>query len=308
MASIGHMGQNVGQKILWGKELEPLLATELFNRVYPHIQTAVYAPSRKNQGIFITLWFCAAGSNQFPYTKGKKYTAKDVALQRKIFDGSRTMTPEVKETFHPFDMEGLSGFLSENLIDSEIRDVLLSCGIPPTERDNKKCLSRALAMQFKSFVDSDTDEADDIVSLEYQKLLAEPSATEESNEPPSVFYPGDNVYLKSRHRPTYSVNVYEKFQHTWEFDNTGTLTWRGRRLYFSNHKDVRPRTQNGEVYLDLPDVPPGKGVKITVGMTAHGFEGRTECDWIMIDSEGNNCFPRSGIFTFVVNAKFQYDR
>ena len=69
-----------------------MLVKTYFERLYPHIRTAVYYPSRKNSGIFVTLCFCAAGSNHFPFTKGKRYTSEDVPLQRKIYDGTRTMT------------------------------------------------------------------------------------------------------------------------------------------------------------------------------------------------------------------------
>ena len=48
-----------------------MLVKTYFERLYPHIQTAVYYPNRKNSGIFVTLCFCAAGSNHFQFTKGK---------------------------------------------------------------------------------------------------------------------------------------------------------------------------------------------------------------------------------------------
>lgn len=150
-----------------------------------------------------------------------------------------------------------------------------------------------------------TDEADDIVAMEYQKLLAEPQ--EKANEvyhPASVLYPGDQIYFKSQYRPTYQVNIYEVFQHTWEFENAGTQVWRGRRLFFSNHDTARPRTETN--YIDIPDTPPHMGVKITVSMDARGFEGKTECKWIMVDSDNNDCFPNSSTFTFVVSTKYDY--
>lgn len=284
-----------------------MLVKTYFERLYPHIRTEVYYPSRKNSGIFVTLCFCAAGSNHFPFKKGKRYTSEDVPLQRKLYDGTRTMTVDIKSSFHPFNEDGLAAFYKENIETAKMRDVMIAFGIPPTSEMNEDCLCRALAIQFRAFIESDTDEADDIAAMEYQKLLAEPKEeTAETYHPASVLYPGDQIYFKSKFRPTYQVNIYEKFQHTWEFENTGTQVWRGRRLYFLNHNAVRPRADVN--YIDIPDTPPHKGVKITVSMDARGFEGKSECKWIMVDSDDNDCFPNSNTFTFLVSAKFEYQK
>lgn len=217
------------------------------------------------------------------------------------------MTADIKSSFHPFNKDGLSAFYNENIEDSKIRDVMLAFGIPPITEDKKDCLCRALAIQFKAFVESNTEEADDIVVMEYQKLLTEPQDKEvEAYHPASVLYPGDQVYLKSQFRPTYQVNIYDKFNHTWEFENAGTQVWRGRKLFFSNHDAVRPRASAN--YIDIPDTPPHKGVKITVDMDARGFEGKSECKWIMVDCDDNDCFPNSNTFTFVVSTKFEYQK
>lgn len=284
-----------------------MLVKTYFERLYPHIRTEVYYPSRKNSGIFVTLCFCAAGSNHFPFTKGKRYTSEDVPLQRKLYDGTRTMTVDIKASFHRFNEDGLAAFYKENIETKKMRDVMVAFGIPPTSEVNEDSLCRALAIQFRAFVESDTDEADDIVAMEYEKFLAEPKGeTAEAYHPASVLYQGDQVYLKSKFRPTYQVNIYEVFLHTWEFENVGTQVWRGRRLYLSNHALIRPRTDTN--YIDIPDTPPHKGVKITVSMDARGFEGKTECKWIMVDKDNNDCFPNSNTFTFLVSAKFEYQK
>lgn len=169
-----------------------MLIKTYFERIYPHIRSSTFHPNRKNSGIFVTLCFRAAGSNHFPFTKGKRYTSGDVPLQRKLYDGSRTMTPEIKASFHPFDVDGLTSFYKENIESGKLRDVMLAFGIPPTTTVNEDCLYRALAIQLRSFVESNTDEADDIAAMEYQKLLEEPHEKEiESFHPASAFYPGD---------------------------------------------------------------------------------------------------------------------
>lgn len=282
-----------------------VLIKTYFEHVYPHVRSELYYPSRKNSGIFVTLCFCAAGSSHFPFTKRKRYTSEDVPLQRKLYDGSRKMTPEIKASFNPFDVDGLARFYEENIEDGEAKKVMLAFGIPPTTEIRKACLCRALAIQLRTFVDSDTDEADDIVLMEYQRLLSEPQEEQiEAYSSPSVLYPGDKIYLKSQYQPTYQVNIYEKFQHTWMFENVGTQVWRGRKLYFFNYNTVHPRAE--QIYIDIPETPPHKGVKITASMDARGFEGKSKCRWIMVDSENNDCFPNSDTFTFVVSTKFDY--
>ena len=105
--------------------------------------------------------------------------------------------------------------------------MMLAFGISPTMEENKDCLCRALSIQFRMFVGSNSDEVDDIVAIEYQKLLAEPKDEEtKSHQPAGILYPGDRICFKSKNRPTYQVNIYEKFQHTWEFENAGTQVWR----------------------------------------------------------------------------------
>lgn len=280
-----------------------MTVSEYFKRIYPHIKSGIFYPSRKNTGIFVTLCFQAAGSNYFTIVKGKRYSSADVPLQRKIFDGTRTMSHEVKSSFGNFDIAGLTGFFESSIDDGKIKDVMMAFGVPASAEIKERALCEALALQMKAFMDSQSDDAEDIVLLEYQRLA---SVAENANavQTTSVLYPGDSVYMNSSWRPTYSVSCNEKFQHTWDFCNTGTQTWRGRKLFFSNHKTVRPRAENN--YIDIPDVQPGKGIKITASMDARGFEGKTECLWIMVDSEGNNCFPNSSAFTFIVDVTFRF--
>lgn len=283
-----------------------MLVKEYFKRVYPHIKAEAYYPSRANNGIFVTLVFCVAGSNHFVYTKGKRYTSEDVPLQRKLYDGSRTMTSDMRASFSPFNVNELAEFYEKNMDDAELDKAMLEFGIPPTMDKNKGCFCRALSLQFKAFVDSDSEEAVDDVMIWYKNLMSESQSEEESYQSVSTLYPGDQVYNKRQHLPTYNVNVYDEFQHTWEFENIGSQTWRGRRLYFENHGEVRPRAKNN--YVDIPDTPPQKSVKISVDIDARGFEGRTECKWSMLDQDGNDCFPNSSMFSFVVVVKFNFDK
>ena len=281
-----------------------MTVSEYFKRIYPHIKSGIFYPSKKNTGIFVTLCFQAAGSNYFSFTKGKRYTSADVPLQRKIYDGTRTMSYEVKSSFGHFDVSVLTSFFESSIDDGKTKDVMLAFGVPVSATAVEKALCKALALQMKTLVEAHTDDTENIVLLEYQRLVAEPTEVTTPSEVTRVLYPGDSVYMESAWRPVYSVACNEKFQHTWSFQNSGTQTWRGRKLFFSNHDKVRPRAETN--YIDIPDVLPGKGIKITASMDARGFEGKTECLWIMVDSEGNNCFPNSSFFTIITDVTFRF--
>ena len=282
-----------------------MLAKTYFERIYPHTRSEIYYPSRKNHGLFISFCLMSAGSNYFPIHKGKRYTSNDVASPRKIYDGSRPITRAVKESFNPFDVNGLANFYKESIQQEKIHEVALSFGITADTEINAGCFCSALAIQFHLFIKSSHDEADDIVSAEYQKLLAEPTAAaSELYQPSAVLYPGDQLRLKSNYRPTYHVNLYEKFEHIWEITNIGTQTWQGRKLYLSNQADIRPRATAQSI--EIPLTPPHKSVKIAASMDTRGFEGKCECHWIMIDEQGHDCFPNSASFKFIIEARFEY--
>ncbi len=284
-----------------------MLLKTYFERIYDHTLPEVYYPSRRNAGILVLRCLAAAGSKRFTFKKGKEYTSGDVPSERKYFDGSRTMTQEIKDSFHNFDVGAVAEVLLELIDKNQIREVMLAFGIPPSLEENRDYLCQALALQLKGFITSQTEEADDIVLLEYQRLLSEPHTTDEPVQSVvATLYPDDQVYYKSKYRPTYDVDIYQMFQHTWEFENAGTQTWRGRRLFFANHEIARPRADC--VYIDIPDTPPSKGVKLTVTMDPRGFEGTHECKWIMIDSGGDDCYPNSNQFSFVVHTRFAIEK
>ena len=276
---------------------------EYFERIFPSTDSKMYHPNRKNKGIFVSFCFSSAGSTYFSKRNNRQVTSEDVQLERKLYSGARPLSKDVKNSFPAFNEDGLACYFKSFIEDGKYPDVMLNFGIPNTGMIRKDCLCKALARQFRAFIDSDTKEADDIVLLEYQRFLSAPESHKcESCQPVSVLYPGDRVYIKPNSQSRHNVNIYEEFHHTWEFENTGTQTWRGRKLCFSNCGEVRPRTRQNSI--DIPDTPPNKSVKISVESDARGFEGRSVCKWIMIDSEGGNCFPGSSMFDIEINAEF----
>lgn len=283
-----------------------MLLCSYFQQLYPYFRAETYSPSRKNCGILVLRILVAAGSTKCSFRKGNTYTSGDVPLERKLFDGSKTMSRELKDSFAPFDVKGLAEFYLNNIDDSKLIRMAAAFGIPPSPEISKIYLCKALSLQLKSFVDSDMEDNADIVFIEYQKLLAEPQNNIQIAPQASVLYPGDNIRLRSKYRPVYDVGIYEKFIHTWSFENVGTQTWRGRRLYFSNCGSVRPKAEF--IYIDIPELSPSGKVDLSVEIDPRGFEDKTKCEWIMVDGMNNDCFPNSEYFMFVVNARYEYKK
>lgn len=175
--------------------------------------------------------------------------------------------------------------------------------IPISHTPAKGTFSKALALQFCQFIKNEDDDVDDIVAMEYQRLITEHANVKP--QPTSPMYPGDSAYvLEFQPTRVYSKKCYEQFDHTWLTRNTGTQTWHGRILVFVNCADVRPRV--GTRSIDIPDTAPGKDIKITTSFDTRGFEGHYECLWEMQDSEGNDCFPNNQrLFNVIIDTKFE---
>ena len=262
----------------------------------------MYYPSRKNNGIFVCFCFSTAGSNYFTPKTGRM-TSADVPLERKLYDGSRKMSPELKASFKTFDADGLCAYFEKIIDKDKYGDVMLSFAIPPTEEKKPQALRRALADQFKEFIESDKEDAADIVAMQYQRYLTETETEPSSYHHISSLYPDDTVYIKPNHKRSYSGFMYEKLTVTWKFSNLGKQTWRGRKLYLSNHGEIRPRAESN--YIEIPETPPNKGVEVTTVIELRPFEGHTTCHWIMVDSEDNDCYPGSRTFDIEIDVKFK---
>ena len=276
--------------------------SEYFSRIFPSTAGQMYYPSRKNNGIFVCFCFSTAGSNYFTPKTGRM-TSADVPLERKLYDGSRKMSPELKASFKTFDADGLCAYFEKIIDKDKYGDVMLSFAIPPTEEKNPQALRRALADQFKEFIESDKEDAADVVAMQYQRYLTKTEAEPSSHHHISSLYPDDTVYIKPDHQRSYSGFMYEKLTVTWKFSNLGKQTWRGRKLYLSNHGEIRPRAESD--YIEIPETPPNKGVDISTVIELRPFEGHTTCHWVMVDSEDNDCYPGSRTFDIEIDVKFK---
>lgn len=252
-------------------------------------------PNLKSREDFIDALFKAAG--QEPYIS--------VSYKRNLCNGTKPFVVEQKEPLRNRDnFQSLTNFFMKEIADTCVDKVVAAFGIPEKDPPTKKALCMALAHQMRLLIQSDDEDVSDILTVEYQKAKNEvPTSKNQPQLTMQPLYPGDSVYLKSEWRPVYTVGLDQAFEHTWIFDNVGTQTWTGRRLYFSNHDKVRPRAESD--YIDIPDTPPNHTATVTVRIDPRSFETKSECLWIMVDSDGNNCFPHSGQFTIIVDVTFQ---
>lgn len=252
-------------------------------------------PNLKSREAFVDGLFEAAG--QKPYIS--------VSYKRNLCNGTKPFTVEQKTPLRGRDnLHSLTSFFAKAIADTLVVNVVAAFGIPEKDTPDKNALCIALAHQMRLLIESDDEDVSDILAVEYQKSKnAVPAGNAMSQITSRPAYPGDSIYMKSKWRPVYSVGLDEVFEHTWEFDNVGTQTWTGRRLYFLNHDEVRLRAESN--YIDIPVTPPNHSVKLTIRMDARSFEERSECKWIMIDAVGKDCFPNSSQFTIVVDVTFQ---
>lgn len=245
--------------------------------------------------------FVAGGSSYFStsITADKEY-------QKKLYNGSKPLTQNLKDSFPAnIQLDALVGLFEKHLNDDKVRQAMTAFAIPVSLEPARDTFSRALALQFRHLIKSDDSDVDDIVAMEYQRLLTEPA--DEKPQSLAPLYPGDGAYvLEFLPMRIYSKKCYEQFDHTWVIRNTGNQTWRGRKLVFVNHAAVRPRTDTN--CIEIPDVAPGKDIKITTSFDTRGFEGRYECLWEMQDSEGNDCFPNNKrLFNVTIDSKFEIE-
>jgi hypothetical protein len=116
-----------------------------------------------SQPRFIRDLFVAGGCAYF-----KDSSIDTDSYGKKIFQGS-PITESIKESFViPINIEGVSLFFCEHLKSEDYFDKF---GFPKKIERNLSFLCQALARQFAHFIENAPNEADNIVLVEYEKLL-----------------------------------------------------------------------------------------------------------------------------------------
>jgi len=288
-ASQGTNGTNHGTYL----EVVKINFSQYCKNVYPYCQHI------SSQGLFVSKLFVAGGSSSFSAS-----VTADKEYQKKLYNGSKPLTQKLKGSFPAvIQLDSLIALFEKYLNDDKVCQVMTAFAIPISHTPVKGTFSKALALQFCQFIKNEDDDVDDIVAMEYQRLITEP--VDEKPQSLAPLYPGDSAYVIEFHPArVYSKKCYEQFDHTWFIRNTGTQTWHSRKLVFINYADVRPRV--GTRSIDIPDTAPGRDIKITTSFDTRGFEGHYECIWEMQDSEGNDCFPNNQrLFNVTIDTVFE---
>lgn len=247
-----------------------------------------HCPNIKSQDKFIVSLFTAAGDG---------HVSKSYAKQ--LFTGAKGFIENQK-----LPLRGKDNILSLiSFFETEIGDagaVLITLGIPEKQEPNKNALAVALAYQMKLLIESDEEDVEDILILQYQEAKQKEV---EVNAPFSKpLYPGDSISVYQNAR--YEILSFDKITHTWELINTGNIPWIGRKLVYKRKPKDRPEANPDTI--EIPNIKPKESKKITTTIDGRGFDGITHCIWEMQDSDGENCFPgRESLFCVTIDAKFK---
>lgn len=103
-----------------------------FSRIFPSTNAQMYYPSRKNSGVFVSFCFIEAGSNYFSHKQGDRLKSDDVPLERKLYDGSRKMSQDLKDSFKTFNEDGLCAYFEKIIDKNKYDDIMRAFAIPPT--------------------------------------------------------------------------------------------------------------------------------------------------------------------------------
>lgn len=222
------------------------------------------------------------------YLENERHYAKDRSVQL------------IKDKFpNQIDIEGLAKYLEGELNDDCIRECMSHFGVPMSFDINKKILAKALAYQFQLFVEADSEDIDNSVAKEYEKLV---NGTDNSlSIRRSAANAGDDYWVEPR--KTLQINCYQSCEHTWVIHNAGTVYWTDRKLVLVNENKDNPRPE--VKVIPIPDVAPNGHIKITTNFEARSMEGRYTCEWEMQDSQGTACFGMNAGFNVIINVTYE---
>ena len=237
-----------------------------------------------SQARFIGALFNAAGSDFFELNP----TYGTDGYQRKVFNGTRSLTQDMKDSFpKPIETEELMNFFQTRIGDKTLPNIMENFDIPKNELQNKELLCRALCTQFQNIVSEVSDEVDNIVPSEYIRLLRVSDNGAASNAP---YYFGDAFSVISESPEVrHTLSFYQDFEHEWTIKNTGKVTWESRYLECINQSDIRIKAKSK--FIKIPKIKPGDEICLKAEFDSRGFEGDYNALWEMKDIDGNLCFP-----------------
>lgn len=252
-----------------------------------------------NQDTFVIEMFEASGSS-YVFNDRSAYSRSNYAA--KLFNGGKPLSGKIRTSFpNPIEKSGLAKYLAEHIKKASIRTVMNYFTIPMDAEENLEALVLSLADQLQIIIHEEDTDAD-VVASNYQQYLIAP--VEGGWIPRKPLYDGDAYWLDTRASSdrTHTVDFYQRFTHTWALVNTGKVSWKNRKLICQNTSEITPYA--GQVSIDLPDTAPNRSAKVSVEFDARGEEDTFVSKWIMVNEDGNNCFPEySGSMDVVIEVK-----
>jgi hypothetical protein len=237
-----------------------------------------------SQAKFIGALFNAAGSDFFELNP----TYGTDGYQRKVFNGTRSLTQDMKDSFpKPIDTKKLMNFFQTRIGDKTLPDIMENFDIHKNELQDKELLCIALCTQFQNIVLDVSDVVDNIVPSEYIGLLRASDIGASKNAP--YCFRDDFCVINESPEVKHTLSFYQDFEHLWTIKNTGKVTWEYRYLEFTNQSDIRIKAKNK--IIKIPKVKPGDEICLKAEFNSRGFEGDYDALWEMKDIDGNLCFP-----------------
>ena len=253
-------------------------------------------PTINSQGLFVFKLFIAAGCNPLSSS-----TYGNHEYERKLCNGRKPLTIAMKKDIRQtFRLNDLTEFLSNNIQDNKVKDVVTAFGFPKSINVSKNFLAQAIARQYELIFTSDGDEVENIVWNEYQKIANDQEESDFSKY--MSLYPGDAVNDYSNIN-WIEANTYEIIKAKFDILNSGSVPWINRKLVFVQEKTSCPIPKT-EREITIPNTEPNERFIKEIEIETRGSEGDFHCHFEMRDADGNNCFPNRNSFDIRIKVIF----
>lgn len=252
------------------------------------------------QGTFVITVLTKAGST---YLKAQSQTDRDYAA--KIFRGERTLSEPIRESFQgTINRQTLIPWLQRsleeqrNLSQTKFTDTCLLYGFPKEQEIDIQVLAQALAEQLQEILFNPDNDAP-VITAAYEHYTETPDKPFSGITQPLI--KGDRVLLSVPPAlQEYRLPFYNEIEHTWTIQNTGKVSWDGRALRCEDPERYQLRPDKRIIAIEHLDQ--NRFIKLSTVIKARGEEGRFTSHWIMVDSNGVNCFPNEkSAFNIVID-------
>lgn len=270
---------------------------ETIDRKYLFKGIYIGAGTKTNQEAAAVSFLGAIGCT-YSFSSSSTHSASNYAT--KLMNGTKKISDQVYATIpNPINIKGLAHWLLDFWGSDKARNIMDYFHIPSAMEIDLRALAFSIADATQVVLHSEPHN-DTIVASRYQWHLNNPNTDIPFQYTASRYENDSCMVTNTAVQRIHEVGFYEKAEHTWELYNAGQVPWIGRKLRFCWAPDTKVKPDIAEI--DIPDTHPRAYVKVSVSIDGRGAEYLSNCHWIMIDSDGEDCFPElSGIFDIKVN-------